>query len=182
MDAKKREHKTITHRILEKLGEAGEGALDTLFPLRGCSRRFRSVMDAFDTYPRRRVAQRTFAVLLSRLKVEGLIEKSGKGSGARWRLTKQGERKIGERKRRELLPQKDGIGRLVIFDIPEKERKKRRAIRVELLAADFTQLQKSVWIGYNPLPADFLSFLDMLKIRNHVHIFSIRDKGTIQRG
>ncbi len=181
MYTKRRVRKTITRCILEKLSEAGEGMLDVMFPLRGGFRRFRSVMGAFNTYPRGRVTQRTFTVLLSRLKTEGLIEKSGRASGARWRLTKQGEQKIGETKKRELLPKKDGIGRLVIFDIPEKERSKRRAIRVELLAAGFTQLQKSVWIGHAPLPEDFLTFLDVLRVRNHVHIFSIRDRGTIQK-
>ena len=79
------------------------------------------------------------------------------------------------------VPPSDGIMRLVIFDIPEKERKKRRALRAELISFNFSQLQKSVWAGENPLPEDFLSFLDELNLKNKVHIFSVRKHGTLQK-
>ena len=77
------------------------------------------------------------------------------------------------------MPKKDGIGRLVIFDIPERERKKRDAIRLELIASTFKQLQKSVWIGHHPLPPDFPELLDELRLRGKVHIFTIGKKGTL---
>lgn len=174
---RRRIRKTIAQSILGKLANAGGEALDALFPVQG-ARRYRHVLAAFDTYPRC-VSRRTFVVLLSRLKREGLIAKFGKGSHARWRLTERGKREVTAIQKRVLPPRRDGIGRLVIFDIPESERKKRRSLRIELMAANFVQLQKSVWIGYNPLPEDFLTFLDMLRVRKHVHIFSVRDSGTL---
>ena len=74
----------------------------------------------------------------------------------------------------------DGITRLVMFDIPEYERKKRTAIRTELVGCNFQQLQKSVWIGSCPLPEDFIALIDELKLKNNIHIFSVREKGTIR--
>lgn len=171
---------TITRMILEKLAEAGENTLDIIFPsFRGNgSRRFKSVLSPFDTYPRR-VSRRTFEVLLSRLKKQGLIERVGRGSVTKWRLTREGRQRVAQTRKHGPLPRKDGVGRLVIFDIPETERQKRKAVRVELVAADFRQLQKSVWIGYGPLPEDFFALLEMLNIVHRVHIVSIRDQGTI---
>ena len=73
----------------------------------------------------------------------------------------------------------DGITRLVIFDIPEKERRKRNILRVELVTYDFKMLQKSVWIGATPLPEDFIHKLDKLNLKNKVHIFSVQEYGTL---
>ena len=78
------------------------------------------------------------------------------------------------------LPEKDGVIRLVIFDIPEKERKKRLWLRLELLACDYGLLQKSVWVGYCPLPKDFLDSLEYLNLRPYVQIFSIKHSGTLK--
>ena len=78
------------------------------------------------------------------------------------------------------MPESDGITRLVIFDIPERERKKRDILRVELIGSDFQMLQKSVWIGRRPLPKDFVAFLDSLDLKNRVHIFSVKDRGTLE--
>ena len=73
----------------------------------------------------------------------------------------------------------DGITRLVVFDIPERERKKRDTLRAELIGYGFEGLQRSVWIGHRPLPADFIEFLDSLNLKNKVHIFSVRESGTL---
>ncbi len=73
----------------------------------------------------------------------------------------------------------DGVERLVIFDIPEKERRKRDAIRLELAAAGYRQLQKSVWHGNKPLPEDFLELVDALELRSRLRVFSVREKGTL---
>ena len=97
-----------------------------------------------------------------------------------WQLTKKGEQYLTVRRTGGKI-KPDGVGRLVIFDIPEKERRKRDAIRAELGAAGFRQLQKSVWYAEQPLPEDFLELLDALALKPHVHIFSIRQSGTISR-
>jgi len=71
--------------------------------------------------------------------------------------------------------------RIVCFDIPEKERKKRRWIREELLSLEYQPLQKSVWVGFAPLPEDFFEDLDLLSLRDHIHLFSVGKKGTIEK-
>ena len=48
------------------------------------------------------------------------------------------------------------------------------------MAANYSQLQKSVWLGYNPLPESFIKFLDELKLKNKVHIVSIAKQGTLE--
>lgn len=65
--------------------------------------------------------------------------------------------------------------RILIFDIPEKQRRKRDALRQKLNELNFYQLQKSVWITPFPLPAEFTDFLT--KKRVHRFLFSITADG-----
>ncbi|OGF64281.1 hypothetical protein A2661_00880 [Candidatus Giovannonibacteria bacterium RIFCSPHIGHO2_01_FULL_45_24] len=71
--------------------------------------------------------------------------------------------------------------RLVIFDVPERERKKRLWLRLELLACGYKILQKSVWVGYCPLPQEFFEALEYLDLRRHIHIFSVNSAGTLRK-
>ena len=98
-----------------------------------------------------------------------------------WTLTKKGKTVLQEDTNpvERPLPPRDDILRLVIFDIPEKERKKRDVLRAELVACNFSQLQKSVWMGYNPLPEECIELIDALSLKQRVHIFSVKEKGTI---
>lgn len=171
---------SVTRFILEKLGELGEGTLDAFLPPQYPEAALARIVLGLNS--KRRVSRRTFSALLSRLTSQGLIERSGTHSSGRWSITPQGKNWLAQQDAisRIVLPPEDGIGRLVIFDIPEQERKKRDSIRIELMSARFTQLQKSVWIGYRPLPKDFLIFLDNLNVREHVHIFSIKNEGTLE--
>ena len=115
---------------------------------------------------------------MSQLKKEGLISLERNLKRSSWCITDKG--KLWLKNNSLEIPKPDGIGRLVIFDIPERERRKRDVVRTELVACHFKQLQKSVWIGYNPLPDDFLIILDDLNLHNRVHIFSIKESGTLR--
>ncbi len=164
--------------ILERIAEVGEGVLDVFLPRKHSETRI--MRDILGLDSRRHVSRRTFSTMLSRLKKDGLVERSGGTRSALWRLTDQGKEYLKrERAKVNLAEKEDGIGRLVIFDIPEQERGKRNKIRSELVCANFKPLQKSVWIGYCPLPEDFLVFLDDLRLKGKVHIFSIQNEGTI---
>lgn len=170
---------TLTQLILEKLLEFGEVTLDAFFPAKYPEARlWRSILGLDPSYE---FSPRTFSTILWRLRQQGLVARRGSRK-ARWSLTPEGETVL-ENSRTENpfadLPPPDRIARLVIFDIPERDRKKRDAVRQELLACDFKALQKSVWLGYRPLPEDFLELLDELNLRKHVHILTIRDPGTI---
>lgn len=107
----------------------------------------------------------------------GLVERRGTKKTSIWYLTSRGEKYL---KKEMDKPRPDGVRRLVIFDIPEKEREKRRVIRGELTGLGYSQLQKSVWMGEVPLPKDFIILLDTLNLHGKVHIFSIRERGTLQ--
>ena len=65
---------------------------------------------------------------------------------------------------------------LVIFDIPETKRKVRTWIRNQIKEWDFEMIQKSVWIGYGPLPKEFTERLKILKVNDGVKIYNLRKK------
>lgn len=173
---------TITRVILETLVELGKVPLEVFFP---SNYSFTAIWRPFlglDKYPRK-VSPKTVSSLLSRLKKQGLVDRDGKRRSYQWYLTPKGKRQCELFKTADRVievPQPDGIARLVIFDIPEYERNKRNIIRAELIAYNFTRLQKSVWIGYNPLPQSFIALIDDLELKNKIHIFSIKEMGTIK--
>jgi DNA-binding transcriptional regulator PaaX len=63
---------------------------------------------------------------------------------------------------------------LVLFDIPEKKRKTRNWLRLQLKLWEFEMLQQSVWLGKGPLPKEFTNRLKLLNISECVKIFKIQ--------
>lgn len=171
---------SVTRFVLEKIGELGNVGIEAFFPRNYAYTRVSRALFGLDDNPR--VAPRTLATMLSRLAREGLVERTGSRQSSRWSVTKKGKEclRVNNGPAPVTFPKSDGICRLVIFDVPEQERKKRTAIRIELIACNFRQLQKSVWIGYHPLPQDFVSLLDELELRDKVHIFSVVKSGTLR--
>ena len=172
---------SITRIVLEKLLEAGELTLDIFFPPNYSYTRISRHLFGLDSYPA--VSPPTLSAILSRLKRQGLVRGAGSRKKTKWSLTRRGKRFVQQTKgdiiERE-IPPLDGICRLVIFDIPEKERKKRDLLRAELAGYNFQRLQRSVWMGFNSLPEDFVILLDTLHLKGKVHIFSVREKGTLE--
>lgn len=125
-----------------------------------------------------------FYSLLSKLKSEGFISsKIGK-----WSITKKGTAKINDSESKNLIlklpsyryqKEKDNKTKIVIFDIPEKDKKKRGWLRLVLLNLDYSLLQKSVWIGKTKIPEEFLNDIQSLKLMKHVHIFTVEKSGSI---
>lgn len=163
---------TLTSLILGKLADLGEAALDVFFPAKYPEARLWRQLLGLDA--RHRFNRRTFSALLARLAAQGLAVRRG----SCWRITPRGVRRVARQRSGAPLPP-DGMGRIVIFDIPERERRKRTAIRLELIAAGFRQLQKSVWYGERPLPEAFPSLVDELRLRGCVHIFGVTKRGTL---
>lgn len=158
--------------ILEKVIEFGEGTLDSFFPKKYPEARlWRSMLGLDRGYC---FSRRSFSAQLSQLRAQGLVERMGARRNASWRITKQGRLRAAQNGNRRKIFQ-----RLVIFDIPERERAKRTAIRVGLIAAGYYQLQKSVWAGRQPLPEDFTELLDALHLHDKVHILGVRHFGTL---
>ena len=171
---------SIGHGVLKVLGDIGEVTLNSVFSRKYSSARL--LYSLLGLERSRKINRRTISTILWRLKRQGLISRVGANKNAVWHLTSAGKTQLRQAVR-DLKEHviSDGITRLVIFDIPERERKKRTIVRAELIACNFQQLQKSVWIGECPLPEDFIKFLDAMGLAEYVHIFSVREKGTIGR-
>jgi len=144
---------------------------------------------SFEEY--RKKERQKFYSLLNYLQKEGLVEKrkNKKGRNSFWGITLKGRKKLKELKEKQskILPktryevQKEGELKIVIFDIPEKERRKRHWLRQSLLSLEFSPLQKSVWIGNTKLPEKFLKELKEIALLPYVEIFAIHKTGTIKK-
>ena len=125
-----------------------------------------------------------FYNLMNRLQKDGLIEKKKLA----WTRTGRGKQKLLKLKEQKenLIPRKNyetGKGKelnIVIFDIPETQRRKRNWLRESLVQLGFSKLQQSVWMGKNKLPKEFLQDLETFQILKYVEIFSINKTGTIK--
>ena len=60
---------------------------------------------------------------------------------------------------------------IVVFDIPETQKRSRRWLRVELSNLGFTMLQKSVWFGPAPLPRECIQSLHHMKMLRYIRFF-----------
>ncbi len=99
------------------------------------------------------------------------------------KLTKDGERRLIHIQRVSRLKNYvwDKKWRIVIFDIPEKQRSKRDFLRQELIESGFQRLQHSVWVS--PYPQE--EFIELLKTEieiNHLAIFFETDRLSNEHG
>lgn len=77
-------------------------------------------------------------------------------------------------KRKKKKERRDGSSTIVIFDIPETKKKSRDFLRRFLKENDFTQLQKSVFIGRFYLLDEFYTLLKEVRIEDHVSVLEGR--------
>jgi len=123
------------------------------------------------------MSENTFRVTLSRLRNRGFIE-NRRGV---WKTTLTGFKKIQDNG---LLwkinkPKRQIKNLVIIFDIPELERRRRNWLRSELKFLGFVQIQKSVWLGPSPLHKDFLEALRNLKILRYLKFFEAKESDII---
>ncbi len=116
---------------------------------------------------RRRYSRKSFSQAARRLEGE-YYAATRQGDTWKFSLTKKGRMmlsayEIGGRaiKRANTW---DGKWRVLIFDIPEKDRLKRDRIRRTLMTVGFHRLQDSVWA----FPYDCRQVMDLLRIKHHV--------------
>ncbi len=62
---------------------------------------------------------------------------------------------------------------LLMYDIPHTRKKERDWFRRQLKNFDFIMIQKSVWVGPSPLPADFLSYLKRIGLQKEFKTFKL---------
>lgn len=127
--------------------------------------------------------------LLRYLSKQGLIYKT---KTQRWKPVVKGLQKIKwlEKKFTSGLPEptkysrhsREATGELkiIIFDIPEKERRKREWLRCVLRNLGFKMLQKSVWMGKSKIPIEFLQDLKGQNLLAYVEVFVITKSGSLE--
>ncbi len=137
------------------------------------------------------IAKQRVYSLLFRLKQQGLVQQSAQRRSGKLQITENGlwvlRRLLRAEQDGKTIPRFEGVGKrikaksdiIVIFDIPEEEKHKRVWLRETLLSLGYTLLQRSVWIGRNVLPEEFILRLRSLGIVDYVKIFSVYREGSI---
>ncbi len=125
---------------------------------------------------------------LYKLKRDGLIEEKKMEGKRMIILTKKGREKykkslnrenkyiITTRRYKKILSQRNII---VIFDIPEYQKSKRSWLRWALKDLGFLLVQKSVWIGKNKIPDEFIDDLQKMELIPYVQIFEVTKLGSL---
>ncbi len=91
--------------------------------------------------------------LTQRLEKGDFIQKIKKSDQEFFILTKKGQNMTNLLEFKKISPQKwDGKWRILIFDIPEKYKKRRDFLRNKLKELGFEQLQESVWVFPHQIP------------------------------
>ena len=125
--------------------------------------------------------------MLGHLKRQGLISKQKRKGATSWKITGDGLRKVRKLRqkasRTAKLSQFRSISgestKIVTFDVPERDRKKRAWLRSTLLSMGFSLLHKSVWMGKKEMPREFFFELHRRKLLRYVHIFAVTKSGTL---
>ena len=100
-----------------------------------------NIADLFDKFSRMK-NYKSFYNLIYRLAETGFLEKKATDKGLTVSITPAGQ---------ELLalhnPKKDGVWKIVIFDIKEKKKKIRGILRSQLKRLHFKKWQNSIWVS-----------------------------------
>lgn len=127
--------------------------------------------------------------LIYKLKRDGLLKEEVKHSKKWLFLTAKGREKIISLKTRFIkalpennYPKESGDKKflIVIFDIPEVEKKKRVWLRLALRNLNLSMLQRSVWAGKVKIPKLFIDDLRRLRMTDFVEIFEISKTGSLK--
>jgi len=126
-------------------------------------------------YIKKKLDEREIAKILERLRRNRLIILSEGDGKFKVELTEKGKRKVKEIQFKNMKIEKpkvwDGKWRVVIFDIPEKYKKRARdALREKLKELDFYPLQKSVWVIPYPCEKEIQFLIELFNISQYVNI------------
>ena len=192
--------RTVTEKILEILQAGAESTVDLIdifasdrsTSYKKARRSMRYGPPSFKTdwtdwYRKRQM----FYSLLNKLKREGFIIQKEKRKNTPWFITRSGGRRLTQIKKRgqqrSVAPQPkyqstgNGSRIIIAFDVPERERGKRRWLRAALISLGFQKLQQSVWAGDAQLPSEFIQDMKEYDVLPYVHIFSVTGGGTLHK-
>ncbi|MDP2668950.1 MAG: hypothetical protein Q8P07_03905 [bacterium] len=156
--------------------------LDELWPVGVTRSHYQNKRRVFKNMHSDVIKDQEFYNLLNYLKRTGLIDKKIGEKGVFWKITSNGLNKL------KLLKEKsadyqtgaDGKLKIIVFDVPEKERGKRSWLRGALRFLGFKMLQQSVWIGKNIVPEQFLFDLRRKNLLPYIHIMEVSRGGTVR--
>lgn len=121
----------------------------------------------------------SLAVALKRLREQGYIDLEKYNEQLILKLTNKGKSEAILRKI--LIDEEwDGKWRVVIFDIPEKHRKMRNALRSKLKSWGFVLWQKSVWASKKNITQPLREFIKQIEIEQWVAVLESSDVGRLQ--
>lgn len=187
-----------TLKVLQAIKESGKFTADLFeaFLKSGYGASIRRMEYEFEKLQKERKKEiahndykKKYSDLLYRLKRDKLIEISDKDKKDIFALTDKGKRKLKSLQEKDCqrLPNYNSYEQeqgdrfiIVIFDIPEKEKRKRNWLRFVLKRLDLKMIQKSVWIGKVKIPQILLQDLLELKLLDYVEIFEISRNGGLK--
>lgn len=111
---------------------------------------------------------------LSNLERGDFIKRVGRST---YKLTPKGVKRINFSELFKLKldkKKKDGLWRVVIFDIPEKQRIKRDLLRQKLKEFDFKMIQKSVFVSPYICEKEISELCNILGLKNEVSILTVK--------
>jgi DNA-binding transcriptional regulator PaaX len=123
----------------------------------------------FDSYSRG-ISYKDFYNTLYRMQQQGLIHRRQQGSRLMLEITADGERLLAR-----FHPERDGIWKLVIFDIPEKQKYVRVVLRAKLKSLHFKKWQNSIWISPYKLDEEIEAELGELAKKFFVRLIKTRE-------
>ena len=128
-----------------------------------------------------------FYSLLYYLKKQGLIEGKKDGRGSLWRIRPAGIEKLSNIKKRKIFSvssinyrEEPDTLKIITFDIPTKDDRKRYWLRAVLKRIGSKMLQKSVWFGKKKIPESFMNDLRERGMIDYVHVLAVSKTGSLR--
>ncbi len=118
----------------------------------------------------RNKSYKDFYNIIFRLHSLGLIEKKKQGAKLCLWPTEEGQKEF-----KRFYPEKDGVWKIVIFDIPEKHKYVRVVLRAKLKALQFKKWQNSIWISPFELDKEIEQELQELSKKFFVRLIKTTD-------
>ncbi len=160
--------KSISVKILEKLLEIAQSYTEPL------SYQEADMLYNFLGLTGKIIRPHHYHQAIKRLEKRGLV-KLQPGPKIKIFITRKGRKYLGDYKNKEMIirqPKKwDGRWRLVIFDIPEKNKEQRNAFRSYLKHLGFSQVQQSVWAHPYPCQKEIGTLCELYNLTPYVSIF-----------
>lgn len=122
-------------------------------------------------YPKRN--KQTIYNTINRMEKDGYLEEVEERGQKRYRATLKGKAKIFAYLKKD--KKWDGKWRIVVFDIPEKQKKMRNYFRGCLIGLGFRKLQESVWISPYNIADTVEELIDLCKAKEFVHYLLVEE-------